>query len=207
MGIVGVAEANPVSIFPIHSKPYGHTYGEWSAKWWQWFLSIPKSQNPAFDLVGGKAGTNQDHLSPFFLCQTYENTIVLANRAVSIPANRPIFMPIINWISIEHSDGQTDEELLAVAHEKMNVVMDLEVMINGIPISRPLKDFRAVSPFFTLELPVENIIGLPPGKKRAVSDGFWLFIQPRDKRIEIASFASCSSGSTKIAVVYTISFA
>jgi len=28
-------------VFPINSAPYGKTYGEWSAKWWQWDLSCP----------------------------------------------------------------------------------------------------------------------------------------------------------------------
>ena len=37
------------NVFPVDSKPYGLTYGEWTAKWWQWALSIPKDINPAGD--------------------------------------------------------------------------------------------------------------------------------------------------------------
>ena len=62
----------PISIFPIHSKPFGYTYGEWSAMWWQWLLSIPKSKNPALDSTGANAHINQNYPNVFFLCQTYQ---------------------------------------------------------------------------------------------------------------------------------------
>ena len=62
----------PISIFPVNSKPFGCTFEEWSARWWQWLLSIPKSINPAFDSTGANANINQDNIEVFFLCQTYE---------------------------------------------------------------------------------------------------------------------------------------
>src|SRR5437763_11387933 len=36
-------------IHPPCSSPYGLTYGEWSARWWQWLLAIPPNVNPNFD--------------------------------------------------------------------------------------------------------------------------------------------------------------
>src|SRR5262245_13185084 len=112
----------PISIIPVDSRPYGFTYGEWSAKWWQWLLSIPMEYNPAFDSSGANSNINQTSLPVFFLCQTYEKANALPDRTVIIPKNYSIFMPIINWISIIHHDGSTDQELLTVAKEKMNEV-------------------------------------------------------------------------------------
>ena len=31
--------------FSANSKPYNLTYGEWTARWWQWGYSIPKAVN------------------------------------------------------------------------------------------------------------------------------------------------------------------
>jgi hypothetical protein len=31
-----------IAVFSADSKPYGLTYGEWTAKWWQWVYLIPK---------------------------------------------------------------------------------------------------------------------------------------------------------------------
>ena len=38
-----------VGLFSSDSKPYNLTFGEWTARWWQWGYSIPKNINPAYD--------------------------------------------------------------------------------------------------------------------------------------------------------------
>lgn len=43
------------SPLPLPVKPYGMSYQEWSAKWWQWALSLPIDQNPFFDEQGACA--------------------------------------------------------------------------------------------------------------------------------------------------------
>ena len=40
------------SVFSADSKPYNLTYGEWTARWWQWGYAIPKNINPAYDNTG-----------------------------------------------------------------------------------------------------------------------------------------------------------
>ena len=195
----------PISILPIDSKLYGLTYGEWSAKWWQWAVMIPKSNNPLLDLTGANANINQNNPHVFFLCQTYEGVNSIPHRTVKIPADKSIFMPIINWISVLHNDGENDEELLETARERMDVVANLEITIDQVSIKEGLKKYRAESPFFDFELHEDNILGLSAGHKRAISDGYWLFIKQLEFDVRLASFGSCSSGVTKIGVNYNLS--
>jgi hypothetical protein len=42
---------NP-GILPPNSQVQGLTYGEWSARWWQYVLSIPAPQNPLEGATG-----------------------------------------------------------------------------------------------------------------------------------------------------------
>jgi hypothetical protein len=198
-------QALSISILPVDSKPYGHSYAEWSAKWWQWVLTIPKSNNPLLDLTGADASINQNDSQVFFLCQTYEGVNSIPCRTVEIPANKAVFMPIINWISVLHSDGENDGELLDVARKRMDAVARLEIFINNISIKEGLEKYRTESPFFEFELNEDNILGLPPGHQRAISDGYWLFIERPDSDMRLATFGSCSSGITKIGVNYNIS--
>jgi hypothetical protein len=196
----------PISIFPIHSKPFGYTYEEWSARWWQWLLSIPKSKNPAFDSTGANANVNQNYPNVFFLCQTYEEGAPsIANRAVTVPAGRSIFMPIINWISILHIDGETEQESIEIANKRMDVVANLLITINGLTVKNGLEKYRVRSAFFEITLPEDNILALPSGLIRAISDGYWLFFKPLEGDTKISSFGSCSSGSTRIGVSYNLS--
>ena len=41
-----------IEVFQPDSNPYGLTYGDWTARWWQWAYSIPKDVNPSYDDTG-----------------------------------------------------------------------------------------------------------------------------------------------------------
>src|SRR5215212_4237473 len=147
------------SVFPIDSRPFGCTYGEWTARWWKWLLSIPKSENPAYDCKGAKSHINQNNHDVFFLCQTYqEGQPSIPNRSVHVSAHTSIFMPIINWISVLNHDGDTDHQLIETATKRMDVVGDMQVTINDLIIKNGLQQYRAGSPFFDVNLPEDNII-------------------------------------------------
>ncbi len=45
-------EAAELSVFLPNEKPFGLTYGEWSAEWWKWLLSSPIDSNPSTDKTG-----------------------------------------------------------------------------------------------------------------------------------------------------------
>ncbi len=205
--VISLENSKPASILSVGSKPFGRNYGEWAAEWWKWILSIPKEHNPLYDLKGSDAHIYQKHDSVFFLCQTYESQEVVPTRAVTVPASCILFLPIINWISILHLDGETDQELIDIANERMDLVRNLEISINGMRFNQGLEQYRILSPFFYVELPENNILSLPAGTRRAVTVGYWVFLNPNCNQLYITSEGSCSSGRTNIRVGYTISVA
>jgi hypothetical protein len=192
-------------ILPRQSRPFGRAFEQWTAKWWQWVLNIPAHKNPMLDQSGQNASLNQGSADVFFLCQTYEQTSSIPTRVIEIPIGKLIFMPVINWLSLSGSDGFSDEELLSIAKKRIDMVVNLEASINGERI-HGLEKFRVRSPFFEVDLPEGNVIGLPPGNRRGVSEGYWIFIVSECKKVNLKSFGSCSSGATKIGVNYNISF-
>ena len=60
---------NP-GVYPIDSKPFGLTYGGWSAKWWQWSAAIPKDANPTADTSGKNCVLGQNDQHVWFLSGT-----------------------------------------------------------------------------------------------------------------------------------------
>src|SRR5437899_1087429 len=58
-GVTVVGGGSNPGVFAPSSKPFGKTYGEWSAAWWQWVLSIPKRDNPLADPTGEKCAVGQ----------------------------------------------------------------------------------------------------------------------------------------------------
>jgi hypothetical protein len=102
-----------------------------------------------------------------------------------------------------NEDGDTDEELMNVANGKMDVVANLEVSINDMKITG-LQQYRVKSSFFDIILPHNNIFDLPPGRRRSIADGYWLFFRPLESRIKLSTLGSCSSGLTTIRVNYDL---
>ena len=82
-----------ILVFPADSKPYGKSYAEWSAIWWQWLLSIPKDTSPAGDSTGKNCGTNQQ--GPiWFLAEIFRGA---AERTCTTPSEKASMLSLINY--------------------------------------------------------------------------------------------------------------
>jgi hypothetical protein len=164
---------NP-AIFPPDSQPYGLTYGEWTAKWWQWAESIPTEINPQLDETGEDCAQAQNQTGPvWFLTGTSGGSV---ERTCTIPAGKAILIPVLNTINIRAA-SETDEELLAGAKSLTDSVTILEFSIDGVPL-QDIWNYRIQSPFFDVTLPTDNVFGISAGTYRAVADGYWVFLQP-----------------------------
>jgi hypothetical protein len=92
------ASTSTPGVLPPASKPYGLTYAQWSARWWQWAFSIPGSVNPLFDTTGEQCGQGQSGpvwflAGLFFAPPTLPNT---ADRTCTVPAGKALFFPVAN---------------------------------------------------------------------------------------------------------------
>jgi hypothetical protein len=68
----GNSNNTAIDVFQPDSKPYGLTYGDWTARWWQWAYSIPKDTNPAYDDTGKYCAEGQ-YGPVWFLTGTYRH--------------------------------------------------------------------------------------------------------------------------------------
>jgi hypothetical protein len=186
-------------LFALDSSPFGRTYAEWTARWWQWVLSISKTENPLVD-QNGKNGANNQSGPVWFLAGTLKGP---AERSCAIPADRAILFPIINVeASIAEGDGSTEEELAARVKFEMDQITDMRAMLNGTDLDE-LKQYRIQSPLFNVTLPADNILGLPAQTTKMMSEGYWLFLKPLQPRnYDLYSFGSCLAGRIKIGVSY-----
>ena len=166
----------PLAIFRANSKPYGLTYGEWTAKWWQWGYSIPKDINPAYDDTGKNCAQKQNG-PVWFLAGTYGHAV---NRECNIPAGKAILFPILNseCSFAEFPNLKTLSELRLCAKTIQDQVSSLKASVDGIPMPS-LQEYRIQSPPFSFTLPQNNIVGLPANvTTEAIADGNWVFLKP-----------------------------
>ena len=193
---------NGLELFALNSRPFGRTYAEWTAKWWQWVLSIAKTENPLVDYTGENCANNQSG-PVWFLAGTLKSS---AERSCIIPGDKAILFPVINVeASVAEGDGTTDEELAARTEFEMDQITDIRAMISGTNVSG-LKQYRIQSPPFNVTLPADNVLGLPAQTTKMMSEGYWLFLKPPEPgKYDLYSFGSCLAGRIKIGISYHLS--
>jgi hypothetical protein len=197
---------NSISIFPTDSKPFGNTYGEWSAKWWQWAVFTPTDKSPLKDNTGINCAQAQSG-PVWFLAGTFGGA---AERTCTIPSGKAIMFPIYNGECsyIEYPQYKTESELRKCAIEQANKVTNLDVSVDGMKIQDLKQKYRFQSPLFDLALPNNNVFGLTPGPTKSVADGFWIISQPlspgkHEIRFSGASVDFTSSGVQNFATEAT----
>jgi hypothetical protein len=184
-------KGNP-GVFPARSKPYGLSYGEWSARWWQWILSIPTKLNPNLDPTGAHCGEGQSgHV--WFLPGSFSGPE--PDRTCTVPTETSLFLPLPNVVFGAGvgdckspgwgNPGPCDVPALrAAAAAQVDTATGVEVSLDGIPVLNP-KSYRFQSPEFSYTLTSHNVVAflfgfpVPAGTYApAVSDGYWLMFKP-----------------------------
>src|SRR5437867_4081233 len=82
---------NP-EILLVDSQPFGLSYGEWSARWWQWALCIPRTSSPLLDENGEDCAVGQSG-PVFFLAGAFTATPI--TRACTVPFGKSIVFPFL----------------------------------------------------------------------------------------------------------------
>jgi hypothetical protein len=189
------ANAGAVSPQPLSDGvQFGATYGEWSARWWQWVLSFPADQNPNIDDKGALCKEGQTG-PVWFLAGTFGGDAV--TRTCRIPAGKGIFFPVVNQIAFAPFPTEGIADLRGQAAATMDQVTFLKVTLDGVDLSG-LRDRRVQSPAFSLVSPVGGVLDpeqcpalfVPPANppfprkpqgtlcNPVVSDGYWVLLSP-----------------------------
>jgi len=177
-----LAQRNPKpGIFPPNSTPYGKTYGEWGARWWQAAFSIPvvDGNHPLFS--GGAIGEENGVL---FLAAVGGGATI----DITIPVGTALFFPVINAeCSVLEPDpfhGDDEASLRACANGHIDNTSGRFAVIDGVPVKN-LDAYRVESPLFEFgPLPEGNLfeffgLDAPAGTTSpAVDAGVYLFLAP-----------------------------
>jgi hypothetical protein len=124
-------------------------------------------------------------------------------RTVAIPEGTKIFMPIINWIfGLEIEEKNDLEKIENLARVKMDEATNLRFSVNDKIMNLKLSEFRFRTVSTDVVLPINNILGMEPGKAIVVADGFWIFFKPLTRSLRLQTYGTCQSGATQISVSY-----
>ena len=170
---------NP-GILPPDSHPYGMTYSDWTAAYWQWALAIPAPMNPLADTTGEYADVGQS--GPVWFLGTLIGTAAPVTRTFEVPAGKALFFPLASAIDLQLPNEppfheQASRAFLASA---LDPLVDVQCIIDGEPVNNTTA-YRFPSPLFFADIPADDVFGLSFGAFKSgpnVSDGFWLMVRP-----------------------------
>jgi hypothetical protein len=194
----GLHSAYGIELFSKDEKPFGVSYDDWIAKYWNWDFSLNTDQftpNPDGCLI------NKSDSMVMLM-----NTVVEGSphQVCKISSKQGIMIPLwIAWCSTSNKghEHDSDEQLTKCAREVFNLgnirsdvkvdslpVAKLDVRMSLIPGSGKL-DYKINSPLtnvtefyskgFNITIPSDTHQAYQvPGTWRAGSHGWWVFLKP-----------------------------
>src|SRR4051812_41769805 len=118
-------------MYSREEKPFGKTWEEWTAKWWQWLLSIPRDHNPGLDQTGENFDLNQIDPNVLFLAGALAGSGPV-ERTITINTGKAVLFPVINFITsyAEEPSLKSEEALLSYAKSNIDDISKKEANIN-----------------------------------------------------------------------------
>lgn len=139
-----------VEIVPLDGSANGHTYKSLLAETWKWTLTNPMSMDPFANPDGSFHAANQP-LNDVYILPS--NSGGETERQISIPANMPIFFPVLGafaWEFINDSNckGNKITNENAIQHTiskyglRLNGAKNLVATIDGVPLVNDFSKYR-----------------------------------------------------------------
>jgi hypothetical protein len=174
--------------FEVGSSPYNVTYKDWAAKWWQWYVSVPKTHSPnnldfPNHIQNQTCSVMQDPSLPVFFLFTPYVEDKAPTRTCDIPKGKAILIPIVSS-EMDTGDPTLKENstkaLVDTATSGNNNAL-ISVTLDGtkLDFNQDQKNRVLTAPFI-ISLPQHNIWEEKerPGKYTGVAEGYYLLLKP-----------------------------
>ena len=169
----GLADELNQGVYSKSSNIFGSSFADWTAKWWQWFIGIPNSQQPFPDATGVKCGIHQ--AGPVWYLVGAAGKV---ERNCTIPSGKAILFPILDTECSysEMPSLKTEEDLRKCAIES-NKDTVLKASLDNREITN-IDNYRATSRLFNVTYPSDPVFPTNSNFSQAVSDGWFLMLEP-----------------------------
>jgi hypothetical protein len=168
----GTARADGASVFRPGSEPYGAHYPVWAARWGRFAFQTPVPKNPLAhpELCGA------NRYGVRFMSAANGGTT--ATIRCRLPEGTPILMTPGGGLCSGVTDNLfTRRELAACANQFVDGITNVRLRVDGERVRR-IWAFRVTSPLVTLDLPTDNLFGVPAQTTPMVLAGWFVMLRP-----------------------------
>jgi hypothetical protein len=184
--VAPAAGAKKVDVFPPGSSPFGKTYGQWSAEWWQ--QAVRETGAPGTPFAAGPVNCAALGTGDVVFLVGTTSTSPIA-RSCSLSKHKAILLPAINAECSQAEDnGSTGAELRACAASLADTFTNVHVVVDGSAL-RALTRFRFASPLYRFSPVAGNVFGIPEAVgSLSVADGYWVMLHKLKNGTHTVSF-------------------
>ena len=166
------------AVLPSTAHPYGHTYSEWGAKWWQWAVTQPAASNPVLDSTGAYCAQGQSG-PVWFLAGTFGGSVT---RDCTVPTGKGMLVPVLNLAYFAFPSDPPDQRTEAYVRSQVTAVgtpTSLFATIDGRDVTN-IPNYLEKSVLFQVTLPADNVFLLPEGflLDPCADEGYYLVLTP-----------------------------
>ena len=212
------AQSNQSKVIQSDAVVFGKTYGQWSATWWQWALSLhapgghPLVQTGSMDCSTGQGGP------VWFLggrfCANDDPNCGFTNivRSCTMPANKALYIAVAN---AENSAPEVPNyqiaDIMAGNSAAMDGVTNIFFQVDGAAVPHLKENFRVQSPAFGITMPDDNLFKAiyPPGSSfpggtyfPAVDEGIYVMLSPLNPGSHVIRFGASFGPNFSFDVAY-----
>jgi hypothetical protein len=196
--LLGIAASSPAAdVLPPSSLPYGYSYEEWSAKYWQWTLGQSTNHLESLGEPGicSGPGSRVRFLGPSTIGG---EAIHIETNHITVPAETPLFLSVL---ALWQDNGNcplsafttfTPDQLAAFDQQSWSAVTETTCTIDGIAVegmAEPTNSvYNVVSPPFSYTTAEkDNLLAAELGATcipgdftvyPAVAEGLYLMLAP-----------------------------
>jgi hypothetical protein len=216
------ASSSAAEVLPPSSLPYGLSYEEWSAKWWQW--SLGQSTNH-LEMVGWSGVCTGPASRVQFLAGVYlpgAGGVTTETRKVRVSEDTPLFFTILSaWVDNSGCPTFTSftaDQLAAQAAAQWSAVTTTSCIIDGVPVAG--LENPATTPYLVQAPPFsyttaekDNVLAgffgepcIPGGMTiyPAVADGVYLMLAPLSRGKHTIHFVGAAAPFLENDITYDI---
>jgi hypothetical protein len=170
-------------LYPVNSRPYNTSYGDWLAKWWQWFIGIPANDHPTNNPLSPDKCSLHQQGPVWFLPDKPEGT---GDKSIVFNCTIPQGKAIGFTIETGECDSGMREVgnnlgMMATCATKGNlaqyVANSLRATFDGVDLKN-LQEFRVQSNPFNISIPESNYYGADAGTFNALASGYFYILSP-----------------------------
>lgn len=164
--------------YSTDSKPFGVSYQDWAARWWNWTFGMKANEHPRDD-PSRSCNVNQNG-SVWFLPDSLN--IESNPRTCDVPVGKAIFIPVVTGeLNTLEKPNYDDSQIIKGALACDDYSKDRHAEVDGVSV-KGLNDpltFRINSTgLVNLRVVDDNIYNIKGGTGRGFVDGWFLFLKP-----------------------------